>query len=333
MVLIAALSVVPFLWMNAIRLDHLVHKPAIALANYTTQWQLLDLFDGPTLLWSFFGVVATAAVVGLGLLRTRWWGAGVLFVAFAAWNGVRTIAVSIGMIQYDWAPWDMNVWVEESEHPGWVDLLTLDAAVTGAVVVAAFVLRHSTQRDLVYRNLVVIIVASTLVAHTGHFQPPLLTVPVLAVLTLVFPIVYTLLFDAAWIIAQPQRSARVAGVLALSLMVLAFLIVSLPLIISPSRPAFAYGDLAKEMLAVPVLGTLLIVETVWRANGAHAAEGHPQPHGTELISAAGSGDAVRRNAETSQNLVQNTLVRSPRRQKPRLDDGGAFVVDGDDKQN
>lgn len=306
MALIGALSLWQFLADNAIRVDQIVTKAIISPLGDERGGYVSALIGGDSASWSLLLVVVVALPVGAALLRSRWQPAGVLFLAFAAWNGARAVAVTIGLVQYDWVPWTLTMWSESlAERPGWMDPLTFDVAVTVAVAVAFAVLRRSPHHTPLFAGLVIVLVASTLVTHAGHFQPPLLDIRLVAAGALVFPIVYTLLFDAGWIVADDHRRVRVPGVLALSLLVLAVLVVSFDF------SAGAVDSLAKEMLAVPVLVAVLLAQPAW----------------------SDSGGARRVDPEAAQDDVQQRFVEGAGCQEPGVHGDPAVPVDGEDVQH
>ena len=259
-VLIIALSLWSFLSNLSIRVDQVLNKllsPLDIDAPGTS-----PLFNGTRGYWAIVLIIFLGGVLA-ALTRRRWPGFALLLGLFALWNAVRAVAVAVGLWQYPWAQWTFEMFHDDlAGGPGWVDFFTLDVLITAAVATG---LLSGTRawRERWSRHLLLLLVATTVFAYSSELDLAgalrqgagvVVAGAALAVgLVIVFPIIYTLLFDAEWINQPARRSARVSGATALCLLVLGVLVVE------PSRAtAGVYSGLAGQMLAVPVLLAVLL---------------------------------------------------------------------------
>lgn len=337
MLLVAALMFRTFLGNWAIRFDQVVRKITFAATGDPVNAGLSDRL-GDNSFTNLAWVVLLAAVAGLVLLRTSWQAASILFLAFAVWNGVRAVAVVAGVQRYPWMPWRFDIWLEVTDRPGWVDPLTLDVVITAVVATAALRAVRSGVRHRTARGVAALLIASTVLGVTSHFRPALFDLRLVAVLLVVFPVAYTLLFDAQWIVDPRRRSARVAGALGLSVFVLALV---LPVLdpFSPQSLTLSVsgylGPLAQAMLIVPVLAAAVMCGSMPGPTALPLVTSSPVATSRKVRpSTAGddraSGSAV--DAQTAEDRVAHATVNGTRSQEPGVDDDAPGVIHGEDVQ-
>jgi hypothetical protein len=315
--LIAALSLWAFLSNSSIRLDQMRRKVMASLDVELTADASAHL-DGNRGQWALVVLIVITGAAGR-LLWRRWPAAALLLALFAAWNVVRAVAVAIGLWQYPWVPWTFEAFHDgQAGGAGWVDFYSVDLVLTLAVG-GALVIRSHEWRHRWSGPLLALLVATTVFAYSSELDladglrqvAGLVTAGAALVvgLVLVFPIVYTLLFDAEWIIERGHRSARVAGSVALCLLVLAVLVVE-----PAAATAGVYSGLAGQMLAAPALLAVLVV-------GLLGADRLP----------SGGLKGVPPDAQAAEDRVEHGPVPVGAREQPPDHDHRATLVNGDER--
>ena len=316
-VLIAALSMWAFLANQSIRFDQVLRKVLLALGVDPGEGTSVH-FAGNRGEWALVALVVACGVVGR-LVWERWPGAAVLLILFAVWNAVRAVAVAAGLWQYAWMPWTFATFHDgEAGGPGWVDFYTVDLVLTVAVAVA-LATQTRAWRSRWSARLLPVIVATTVLAYSSELDlagglrqaAGVVTAgAALAVgLALVFPIVYTLLFDAEWIIEPRHRSARVAGSTALCLLVLGVLVVQ-----PAAATAGVYSGLAGQMLAAPTLLAVLVVGLL----------------SADRRASRGPAEDVPVDPQTAEDGVEHAAVPVSAGEQPPDHDRRPGPVDGDE---
>jgi len=208
--------------------------------------------------WVPVPVVIAAACACAVLWRARRWPGAVLVLGmFALWGGLRLPLMGYDMVSYRWYPWRVGAVGElNGPRPGWVDVGTLDLAVTAAVLVLSL-LPEARRTRLSAASLIVVGAASTILGHAQTLSPEILLGGAGATLVFVFPVAYQLLFDAEGLNSRDHgRSRRLMSLAAVT---------TGALVIAALRSArgspLAGQDiaLAGTLLPVPVLAASLAV--------------------------------------------------------------------------
>ncbi len=201
------------------------------------------------------GTVIGAAVAGGLLLRLRARRAAAIFLlVLAAWGLPRALTTA----------WRLVEGIESEPPFHSVSLVTLDAALTGALAVLALLWRAGRQRTVGPGALLVALAVSTLVAHPGVFLPSGWKTGMLFYLALVYPPLWQFLFDAAALNERtPDRPARVLRAAGLSVLALVVAAVNVAIeIAAPGKTTVLtdfLGQVGRYFLMVP-LAALLVLE-------------------------------------------------------------------------
>jgi hypothetical protein len=193
------------------------------------------------------------AALGLGLILL-WWPKGrkarplaVFLLVFAAWSVARAVIVTYELLTRKSVG---------GNPPGFVDVVTVDTVVTLAVAVLALLWWQRRQRVAGPGALMVILVASTLLAHHATVIPRSWGSTVFY-LALLYPVAYQFLFDAKELNQNvPARSTRVLAATGLAEVVLT--IVAMRLWVGMDRYDPAASPEPWRILFVVPFGAMLI---------------------------------------------------------------------------
>ena len=205
-----------------------------------------------------------------GLAGGRWWLAGrrdagtFLLLAFGLWGLPRLPALIADLIRYPWYPWGLSMPTESTygTHAGWVNLVTVDLAITVVVLVLG-IAAATGRRTVGLVPVLLVIVATTTVVYLGLLVGAAVSGAVGNALAFVLPFGYVYLFAAGGFNRRvPEREGRLLGAVALS-------IVALTVGVVRGHFGDPVGqqdlDLAGELLVMPVLITLVVSTLASRA--------------------------------------------------------------------
>ncbi len=213
------------------------------------------LADG--LLWStVITVFAAVALAGLLLAMRRRWAGLAFLVVLVIWALPRALQATPGL---------------GDEHPFrglGVDVLTFDALLTVALFAVAI-----ARRRLAPAEIILVLVASTLIANTAVVLGAWDSTTYFYV-ALVLPAAFLFLYDADDLNREgPHRRSRVLGTVSLSATVLT--IVAVQAILGQVGPdQESQGELVRLVMAVPLAGVLIGASlAASRAGGEASARG------------------------------------------------------------
>jgi hypothetical protein len=181
----------------------------------------------------------------------------VLLLIFAAWSVPRALFLTSDLVRYpalDLPVASIPDFVEgEEQVSGWVDLVTIDAAVTIALVIVG-ASWWARRRTVAPASVLVILLISTVAAYWDIIIPSETREVFYALL--VFPVLYTFLFDADVLNEPgPSRSGRVLAALGATVLVLT--VTALRVANGAVRPGgYDYSDLGAILLLAPLVAVL-----------------------------------------------------------------------------
>jgi hypothetical protein len=174
--------------------------------------------------------------------------AAMFLAAFAAWNLPRIVVGSGQML---------GVWRQTTPLPGSVEPASVDTLLTIGIAALLILWWRGRQRGAGPAALMLVLLASTLIAHATTLWPPEWHQGALYFIGLVLPLAYALLFDAAALNedarSRPARVLAAVGVTAI-LLVLASVQVGVGLL-GPDRATEA--ELGVRLLLVPFVAILV----------------------------------------------------------------------------
>jgi hypothetical protein len=236
--------------------------------------------------WSLPLVGLGAGVAAVVLAARHRAGSAVLLLAvFAGWLALRLPLLVKDLLEFPWYPWDYSLPSElNGQRPGWINIATLDAALTVALLALAVVAARRHDRRLL-TAVVVVTIAGTLMAYGAALSGGVLVAGVGAYVAFVLPIGYQFLFDAqALNTPGPRRVGRVFAVVALATVGLTVAV------LRGARGApSAANDLAMggALLSVPVVVASVAILLNRRF---HSREPEPSP-GESVVAGASSEPA------------------------------------------
>jgi hypothetical protein len=215
-------------------------------------------FDPPVPLWAV--VVTTAVVVAVAIARRRRPGWPVVAAALAVWMAPRAIHLGYQIV---------------TERPAWFEppsLTTMDTLVTALMALLALGWWSGRQRRVEPWALLLVLVASTLVAHPGSLLPSDWKAGFLFHLLLVYAPAYRFLFDAETINTSDDRAGKVVRttLLAATLLAVTAMLVLLGTVVP--------GAGNPEQAVIRAIGeTYLVLPVAALAVAAVIADGSPLP--------------------------------------------------------
>jgi hypothetical protein len=224
--------------------------------------------------WQMPAAIYVAGAAGLFmLLRRKHRPLGLFLAVFAIWALPRALVITSDSLAYPRFPVGRPAdLVEGSEQvPGWIDMITLDTAITLMVAVLGVLWWRGRQRAANPRDLIIILLAMTLVAHPMEIVPGSWDHGVLFYVGVVLPVAYSLLFDADSLNeAVATRSARVLATCGITALLLTTMAVEIARdLFGPGSPTMA--DVGRTILTLPF--TIMLVMGSLRArSGEHLGE-------------------------------------------------------------
>ena len=223
---------------------------AIVVADRTALWIVA--------LWPF-----ALTVLGVVLLWRAQIAAGAAVLAFAVWGLPRAVSITGDVIAYAGTGLPVGRPVDyiegNEQYRGWIDAVTLDAVVTGAVI-CLFVAWRIGRRPVAPPNILLfVLVLSTAVAHAGALIPGNWRTGAWFFVGLAFPVAYGFLLGARPLNRQTShRELKVVSALAVTAFVLA--LTTMKVFNGDIRPgAELNADVGKVFLQVPLVALLAIV--------------------------------------------------------------------------
>lgn len=191
---------------------------------------------------------------------------GLALLAFSVWSLPRAVTLLGDLIRYpepDLLVGQPTDFVERTDQvPGWVDFVTVDAAVTALVTGLAIAWWLGRQRRIGPPALLLVLVLSTALAYPASVVVPHLQTGMVFYVALLFPVLYALLLDSATL-NRPHRD-RVFRLLAtLGSIVLILTVVALRVangFLAPGIPNFA--SVGAELFKIPLVFLLAVMAGV-----------------------------------------------------------------------
>ena len=184
------------------------------------------------------GLLAAAAPVGLAVFR-RNRTIGVFLVLLGTWALPRAIAVAINLAEKPRGAVADGTLVERHNRLGWIDLVSLDVAVTVAVAILAALWWRGRQRAVPPRALLFVLLGSTIATYTAQLLPDTFRAGRFFYLGIVFPLAYQFLLDSESLNERaPARSVRVLAATGLAAVSVAAALNGVSTtVLSPVRPS------------------------------------------------------------------------------------------------